>query len=149
MSVVAVSENIGSLGVEIGHAVAASLGYQVAERDIISKAADRFGADVARLSHAVEERPTLVDRLSTAQRRFAQYVEATVQEMAARDDIVLVGLASGRTRGEGARAGSHGRPQPRPALGPRARWPRVVPLPRRLGEPTSLRSRDQYGPAGD
>src|SRR3989304_1655291 len=29
-----------------------------------------------------------------APRRFAQYVEATVQEMAARDDIVLVGLAS-------------------------------------------------------
>lgn len=94
MSVVAVSENIGSLGIEIGHALAAWLGYQFAERDIISKAADRFGADVARLSHAVEERPTLVDRLSTAQRRFAQYVEATVQEMAARDDIVLVGLAS-------------------------------------------------------
>jgi cytidylate kinase len=94
MSVVAVSENMGSLGIEIGHAVAARLGYQFAERDIVSKAADRFGADVARLSHAVEERPTLVDRLSTAQRRFAQYVEATVQEMAARDDIVLVGLAS-------------------------------------------------------
>src|SRR5262249_62333508 len=93
MSVVAISENMGSLGVEIGHAVAASLGYQVAERDIISKAADRFGEDAGRLSHAVEERPTLVDRLSTAQRRFAQYVEATRPEMAARDDIVLVGLA--------------------------------------------------------
>ena len=94
MSVVAISENLGSLGIEIGQALAASLGYQFAERDIISKAADRFGVDVARLSHAVEERPTLVDRLNTAQRRFAQYVEATVQEMAARDDIVLVGLAS-------------------------------------------------------
>jgi cytidylate kinase len=94
MSVVAISENMGSLGVEIGHALAVSLGYQFAERDIISKAADRFGVDVARLSHAVDERPTLVDRLNTAQRRFAQYVEATVQEMAARDDIVLVGLAS-------------------------------------------------------
>ena len=94
MSIVAISENMGSLGIEIGLAVAAELGYEFAERDIISKAADRFGADAARLSHAVEERPTLVDRLSTAQRRFAQYVEATVQEMAARDDIVLVGLAS-------------------------------------------------------
>ena len=94
MSIVAISENIGSLGVEIGHALAAELGYQFAERDIISKAADRFGADAARLSHAVEERPTLVERLSAAQRRFAHYVEATVLEMAARDDIVLVGLAS-------------------------------------------------------
>jgi len=80
---------LGSLGIEIGHPLAASLGYQFAERDIISKAADRFGADVARLSHAVEERPPLVDRLNPAQRRFAQYVDATVQEMAARDDIVL------------------------------------------------------------
>ena len=94
MSVVAVSENMGSLGIEIGHTLAASLGYEFAERDIISKAADRFGEDEARLSHAVEERPSLVDRLNTAQRRFAQYVEATILEMAARDDIVLVGLAS-------------------------------------------------------
>ena len=94
MSIVAVSENMGSLGIEIGHSVATALGYEFAERDIISKAADRFGEDAGRLSHAVEERPTLVDRLSTAQRRFAQYVEATVQEMAAHDDIVLVGLAS-------------------------------------------------------
>src|SRR4029453_10446119 len=38
--------------------VATWLGYDFAERDIISKAADRFGADVAQLSHAVEERPS-------------------------------------------------------------------------------------------
>jgi cytidylate kinase len=94
MSVVAVSESLGSLGIEIGRAVAAGLGYEFAERDIIAKAADRFGEDVARLSHAVEERPTLLDRLNTAQGRFARYVEATILEMAARDDIVLVGLAS-------------------------------------------------------
>jgi len=36
MSVVAISENMGSLGIEIGHALAARLGYQFAERDIIS-----------------------------------------------------------------------------------------------------------------
>lgn len=94
MSVVAVSENMGSLGIEIGHTVATWLGYEFAEREIIGKAAERFGEDVARLSHAVEERPTLAERLNTAQRRLARYVEATVQEMAARDDIVLVGLAS-------------------------------------------------------
>jgi len=94
MSVIAVSENIGSEGIEVGRTLAARLGYEFAERDIIGKAADRFGADVARLSHAVEERPSLVDRLNAAERRFAQYVEATIREMAARDDIVLVGLAS-------------------------------------------------------
>ena len=35
-----------------------------------------------------------MDRLNAAQRRFGQYIEATIQEMAARDGVVLVGLAS-------------------------------------------------------
>src|SRR5262249_31994778 len=93
MSVVAVSESMGSLGIDIGHTVAAQLGYEFAERDIITKAADRFGENLAHLSHVAEERPTLLERLNTAQGRFARYVEATVLEMAARDNIVLVGLA--------------------------------------------------------
>lgn len=94
MSVIAISESMGSLGIEIGRTVAASLGHEFAERDIITKAADRFGEDVARVSHAAEERPTLLERFTAAQGRFASYVHATVQEMAARDNIVLVGLAS-------------------------------------------------------
>lgn len=94
MSVVAISESLGSLGIEIGRAVAARLGYEVAEREIIGKAADRFGADVSRLSHAAEEKPTLRERFTTEQQRFARYVEATVREMAARDNVVLIGLSS-------------------------------------------------------
>jgi cytidylate kinase len=94
MSVIAISESLGSLGIEIGRTVAARLGYEFAERDVISKAADRFGADVGRLSHAAEERPTLLERFTAEQHRFAHYVDATVHEMAARDNFVIVGLAS-------------------------------------------------------
>lgn len=94
MSVIAVSESLGSLGIEIGREVAARLGYEFAERDIISKAADRYGADLSRLSHAAEERPTLLERFTAEQHRFAHYVDATVHEMAARDNFVIVGLAS-------------------------------------------------------
>jgi cytidylate kinase len=94
MSVLAISECLGSLGIEIGREVAARLGYEFAERDIISKAADRYGADLSRLSHAAEERPTLLERFTAEQHRFAHYVDATVHEMAARDNFVIVGLAS-------------------------------------------------------
>ena len=94
MSVIAISESLGSLGIEIGREVAARLGYEFAERDIISKAADRYGADLSRLSHAAEERPTLLERFTAEQHRFAYYVDATVHEMAARDNFVIVGLAS-------------------------------------------------------
>ena len=94
MSVIAISESLGSLGIEVGRAVAERLGYEFAERDVISKAADRYGADVTRLSHAAEERPTLLERFNAEQHRFAHYVDATVHEMAARDNFVIVGLAS-------------------------------------------------------
>jgi len=43
MSILAISETAGSLGKEIGHTVAASLGHEFADREIISKAAERFG----------------------------------------------------------------------------------------------------------
>ena len=59
MSIVAISETAGSLGREIGHTVAATLGYEFADREIISKAAERFGEGVMELTHATEETPKL------------------------------------------------------------------------------------------
>jgi hypothetical protein len=41
MSVVAVSETIGSLGNEIGRRVAQARGYEFSDREIIAKAAER------------------------------------------------------------------------------------------------------------
>lgn len=94
MSVVAISETAGSLGSEIGRAAAETLGYEFADREIITKAADRFGEAISDLAHATEERPTVWERLMETQQRTVTYVEATVLEMAARVNIVLVGRAA-------------------------------------------------------
>jgi cytidylate kinase len=94
MSIVAMSETVGSRGTEIGRALAAGLGWEFADREIITKAAESCGEDVSELKHATEEKPTLWDRFRQSQQRYATYVEATVLEMAARDNIVLVGRAS-------------------------------------------------------
>jgi len=94
MSIVAISETAGSLGREIGRTAAATLGHEFADREIISKAAERFGEGVLELTHATEERPTLWERFTETQRRYMAYVEAIVLEMAARDNVVLVGRAS-------------------------------------------------------
>jgi cytidylate kinase len=93
MSVVTISETIGSLGTEIGRTVAGALGYEFADREILTKAADRFGEGVFELTHATEEKPTLWERLTDTQRRYKTYVEATMFELAARDNAVLVGRA--------------------------------------------------------
>src|SRR3989442_14119689 len=94
MSMVAISETAGSLGREIGRTAAATLGHEFADREIISKAAERFGEGVLELTHATEEKPTLWERFTETQRRYMAYVEAIVLEMAARDHGFLLGRAS-------------------------------------------------------
>ena len=94
MSIVAISETIGSLGNEIGHRVAQARGYEFADREIIAKAAERFHEGISELTHVTEEKPTLWERFTDTQHRYMTYVEAIVYEMAARDDVVLVGRAA-------------------------------------------------------
>jgi cytidylate kinase len=94
MSIVAMSETVGSGGTEIGRALASALGWEFADREIITKAAESFGEGVMELRHATEEKPTLWDRFRQSQRRYMTYVEAIVLEMAARGNVVLVGRAS-------------------------------------------------------
>jgi cytidylate kinase len=94
MSIVAISQTMGSLGDEIGREVAQALSYEFADREIISKAAERFGEGVMDLAHATEEKPTLWERLSDTQRHYMTYVEAIILEMGARDNVVLSGRAA-------------------------------------------------------
>lgn len=94
MSVLAISETLGSLGNDIGRRVAEALGWEFANREIIAKAAERFGEGVMDLTHVTEERPTLWERFTDTQRRYVTYVKAVVLEMAARDRIVLSGRAA-------------------------------------------------------
>ena len=55
MSIVAISETAGSLGIEIGRKLAEELGWEFADREIIAKASQQFGEDVMDLRHSIEE----------------------------------------------------------------------------------------------
>jgi len=91
MSIVAISQSLGSLGDEIGRKLARALSYEFADREIILRAAERFGEGVKALEHATEERPTLWERFTETQRRYLTFIEAIIWEMAARDDVILSG----------------------------------------------------------
>lgn len=91
MSIVAIAENVGSQGDDIGRGVARALGWEFADREIIAKAAEGYGEGVTELRHVTEERPTLWERFTDSKRHYLSYVEATVFEMAARGHAVLVG----------------------------------------------------------
>jgi cytidylate kinase len=91
MSIVAISQTLGSLGDEVGRSVAQRLGYEYADREIILRAAERFGEGVMTLEHITEEKPTLWERVTDSHRHYQTLVEAIILEMAARDNVVLSG----------------------------------------------------------
>ncbi len=91
MSIVAIAENLGSQGDEIGREVARALGWEFADREILSKAAEGYGEGVTELHHITDERPSLWERFTDSKRHYLSYVEATVFETAARGHAVLVG----------------------------------------------------------
>ena len=94
MSIVAISETTGSLGNEIGRRLSERLGYRFADREIIAKAAEQFGAQVSDLRHGTEEKPSFWERLTDSQHRYRAYVDSIILEMASGDDVVLTGMAA-------------------------------------------------------
>lgn len=94
MSIVAISETAGSLGNEIGRRLAERLGHRFADREIIAKAAEQFGAELSALRRGTEGKPTFWERLTDSQHRYRAYIDSVILEMAAGDDVVLTGMAA-------------------------------------------------------
>ena len=59
---ICISRDVGAAGEEIGHAVAASLGFRYVDEDIVRAAADRTGVDLETAMSA-EQRRTLAHKL--------------------------------------------------------------------------------------
>lgn len=91
MSIVAMSATLGSWGNEVGRELGRLLAYEFADREIIAKAADRFGEGVMDLERVTEGKPRLLERFSDDPHRYLTYIEAVILEMAARDNVVLAG----------------------------------------------------------
>lgn len=91
MSVVAISQTLGSLGDEIGQELARMLGYQLVDREIIARAAERYGTGVTDLQHVTEEKPGVWERFADTKRRYLLFVEAIVLELAVRDRVIFLG----------------------------------------------------------
>jgi len=91
MSMVAISQTLGSLGDEIGRSLAQVLGYDFVDREIVLQAAERFGKGVSAFEHVTEERPRLWERFSDVTRGYRTFVEAIIWEIAARDNVIIAG----------------------------------------------------------
>jgi len=93
MPVITLSREMGSLGTAIARRVADSLGYRFVWREVINRAASRAGAPEVALAEIddlglLDVRPTFRQR-----RAYRECVRQVIEELAAQDDVVIVGRA--------------------------------------------------------
>lgn len=91
MDVITISRQLGSLGFQVGQAVAAKLNYRLVWRELINQAAIRSGAPEMALA-MIDELNLLGLAPSPSQfKAYIQVVDQVIHELAAEGGIIIVG----------------------------------------------------------
>ena len=91
MAIITISRQIGSLGDEIAKTVADRLGYELVEKSQIGQILLEHGFSSSDIDQYDEKKPSLLQHLSMQKRVFERLIRASVYELAAKDDVVIVG----------------------------------------------------------
>ena len=91
MAIVTISDELGAYGPEIGQGLAKQLAYRYVDQELISEAAQRYGLLEAKLSHLGESKPSLFERFDAETRHYVLVTQATLFELAAGDNVIIMG----------------------------------------------------------
>ncbi len=94
MPVVIVSSDSLATGRQIAEGVAGRLGFRLVGRELLGAAAERYGADEARLVRSLDEDPSLLGMTSSARARCLASIQSAVIDELLADDVVCHGLAA-------------------------------------------------------
>lgn len=94
MPVVTIARQLGSLGDEIGHALADQMAFRYLDHHVLIDYIREFGEVEPNAPELVESRPSFWERLNEERRRHAIMVRCGVYGFARDDDAVIVGLGS-------------------------------------------------------
>lgn len=91
MAIITLSRQKGSLGDEIGAAVADQLGYSLIDRVQIGKALSKYGFPEEDIERYDEKKPSFWQALTRQKRIYPHLIQAVVYEIVAGGDVVIVG----------------------------------------------------------
>lgn len=94
MPVVTIARQLGSLGDEIGHALAERMQYRYLDHHVLIDYIREFGEIEPNAPELVESRPSFWERLNEERRRHAIVVRCGVYGFVRDDDAVVVGLGA-------------------------------------------------------
>lgn len=91
MTIISISRQIGSLGDEIARLTAEKLGYQHIGKSQISEVLSKYGFSAADVAKYDEKKPSLLQNLSKQKNLYAHFIRTAIYELAAKENIVIVG----------------------------------------------------------
>jgi cytidylate kinase len=95
MAILTISREYGSGGEEVGHRVAARLGYQYVDKERLLQDLEKTGTRWGRLARELDEvRPTFWERHDWQYRGYVASMEALILAYAAADNVVIIGRGS-------------------------------------------------------
>ena len=93
MPIITISRGSYSRGRDVAEKLARELGYACVSREIILEASERFNIPEIQLVHAIENAPSILDRLTRGKERYVAYVRAALLKHVQKDDVVYHGFA--------------------------------------------------------
>jgi len=93
MPIITISRGSYSRGRDVAEKLAQQLGYECISREIILEASEQFNIPEIRLSHAIEDAPSILSRLTRGNERYVAYVRAALLRRVQKDDVVYHGFA--------------------------------------------------------
>ena len=93
MTIISISRGSYSKGKEVAEKVAERLGYQCLSREVILDASEHFHIPEIKLSKAIHDAPSILERLGHGKRPFVAYYQSALTRSVQKDNIVYHGLA--------------------------------------------------------
>ncbi len=93
MSVITISRGSYSHGKEIAEKVARRLGYHCISRDILIEASHEFNIPEIKLSDAIHDAPSILNRIFFNKEKYIAYIQAAVLKSLKKDNVVYHGFA--------------------------------------------------------
>jgi cytidylate kinase len=93
MAIITISRGSYSKGKDIAEAVAEQLGYDCVSREVILEASDRFNIPEIKMTKAIHDAPSILDRFSHGKKAFIAYYQSALTRCVQKDNVVYHGLA--------------------------------------------------------
>jgi cytidylate kinase len=93
MAIISISRGSYSRGTDVANKVAGRLGYTCLAREVVLGASEEFNVPEIKLTHAIEDPPSIFARLTRGRARYIAYIRAALLRHFCADNVVYHGLA--------------------------------------------------------